>query len=54
MTWHIATTNPTEPGWYACKLRLGGRPVVLYWGSMSVDWRAGAAKQDVVAWLGPL
>lgn len=48
-----ADTNPTEPGWYACRLRLSDRPVVLWWG-VGQQWRMGLQAVDVRAWAGPL
>lgn len=46
-----ASTNPVEPGYYACWLHLSDRPVVLYWGEQSTDWRYGAMKMNVTHWL---
>jgi len=49
-----ASTKPEITGWYVCWLYLTERPVVLYWGVMSTEWRAGATRMPVVAYMGPL
>jgi hypothetical protein len=54
MTKTDASTKPTEFGWYVCWLYLTERPVVLYWGSHSTAWQAGATLMPVVAYMGPL
>jgi hypothetical protein len=54
MTKTPASTNPTERGWYVCWLHLGVKPVVLYWGTKSTRWQAGATRMHVVAYMGPL
>lgn len=54
MTKTDASKNPKEPGYYVVWLHMSDRPVVLYWGEHSTEWRAGAVKQRVDAWMGPL
>lgn len=54
MTKTDASTKPTQFGWYVCWLHLGTKPVVLYWGTASTEWRAGASLMPVVAYMGPL
>jgi len=49
-----ASTKPKSIGWYVCWLHLGCKPIVLFWGERSTEWRAGATLMPVVAYLGPL
>lgn len=53
LTWTPATTNPTEPGWYCCRLEHSERPVVLWWGRAH-EWRHGMQRMPTTEWLGPL
>ena len=54
MTKTDASTKPEIAGWYVCWLHLTERPVVLWWGAFSEDWRAGPMRVSVTHWMGPL
>lgn len=41
-------------GYFLCWQHCSDRPVVMYWGPSSTDWRYGFARQRVDAWAGPL
>lgn len=52
--WTPAATPPAVQGWYAVRLYLSERPIVLWWSGHDDKWRAGARVQRVVEYLGPL
>ena len=54
MIWRPATETPTKPGYYVVKLKHSDRPIVLYWSTLSTQWRDGARLAAVVEWSGPL
>ena len=54
MTWQPATETPSEPGWYAVRVRMRDRPLVLWWSRLSTQWREGARVVVAEQWLGPL
>lgn len=54
VTWQPATATPTAPGWYAVRVHLSDRPLVLWWSRLSTRWLSGARQVQAVEWLGPL
>lgn len=53
LPWNAASL-PSVPGWYAVRIRLADRPVILWWSASSTRWLYGAASVQVDCWLGPL
>jgi hypothetical protein len=54
LPWQPATDLPRDPGWYVVKVDTSDRPLVLWWSSLSTQWRDGSRLVNAVAWLGPV